>query len=215
MKLRQVLLILVLFITPIWASATHVVGGSLTYEHLGGATYRLTIKMYRDCGPTSVNLPGSATVDIRQPNGTIITSFALPRTQVTILNPPIDTCAFDPGVCVEEGIYTAIVNNLPPNPGGYHLTYRTCCRNASLVNVNNPLGSGSYYYTFIPDNSVYLTNSSPQWKNFTPVFVCQGNPLVFDHGATDKDGDSLAYAFYNPFDDNNPTFLEMQQHLLQ
>jgi gliding motility-associated-like protein len=209
MKLKQVLLILFLFIAPIWASATHVVGGSLTYEHLGGSTYRLTIKMYRDCGPTSVNLPGSATVEIRQPNGSSFIpnrDVVLPRTQVTILNPPIDTCAFDPGVCVEEGIYTAIVNNLPPNVGGYHLFYQTCCRNNSLVNVNNPLGSGSSYYNYIPDNSLVLTNSSPQWKNFTPVFVCQGNPLVFDHGATDKDGDSLAYDFYQPFDNNNPTF---------
>ncbi len=206
MKLKQVLLIAIFAITPFLTKATHVVGGSLTYEHLGGSTYRLTIKMYRDCGPTSVNLPNSATVRIRLPNGTFYANVVLPRTQVSVLNPPIDTCAFDPGVCVEEGIYTDIVNNLPPNPGGYHLWYTTCCRNNSLVNVQNPLSTGSAYYTFIPDNSIYLTNSSAQWKNFTPVFVCQGNPLVFDHGATDKDGDSLAYAFYQPFDDNAPTY---------
>jgi gliding motility-associated-like protein len=107
---------------------------------------------------------------------------------------------------VEEAIYTTIVNNLPPNPGGYHLYYTTCCRNGSLVNCNNPLNTGEAFYTFIPDNNVYLTNSSPQWKNFTPVFVCQGNPLIFDHGATDKDGDSLAYSFYNPFHNTAPTF---------
>lgn len=194
---------------PFVAKSTHVVGGSLTYEHLGGSTYRITFKMYRDCSPSSVQLPNNVRIEVRQPNGSNFSpdkDIIMPKTQVAQLDPPIDTCAFDPGICVEEAIYTTIVNNLPPNPGGYHMFYQTCCRNASLVNVNNPLSSGESFYTFIPDNSSILTNSSPQWKNFPPVFICQGNPLAFDHGATDKDGDSLVYSFYNPFDDNNPTF---------
>ena len=206
---KKLLFISLLILAPFIAKSTHVVGGSLTYEHLGGSTYRISFKMYRDCSPSSIQLPNSVRIEVRQPNGA---SFApdkdiiMPKTQVAQLDPPVDTCAFDPGICVEEAIYTTIVNNLPPNPGGYHLFYQTCCRNASLVNVNNPLGSGESFYTYIPDNSTVLTNSSPQWKNFPPVFVCQGNPLVFDHGATDKDGDSLSYSFYNPFDDNAPTF---------
>jgi gliding motility-associated-like protein len=210
MKLKKLILIISLFVAPFIANATHVVGGSLTYEHLGGSTYRISFKMYRDCGSGSAQLPNSVRVEVRRADGS---SFApdkdiiMPKTQIAVLNPPIDTCAFDPGICVEEAIYTTIVNNLPPNPGGYHLFFGYCCRNWSIVNIPNGGGGiGSSFYTFIPDNSLYLTNSSPQWKNFPPVFVCQGNPLVFDHGATDKDGDSLAYSFYNPFDDNAPTF---------
>jgi gliding motility-associated-like protein len=209
MKQRYFFLIVFLLACPFLVKATHVVGGSLTYEHLGGSTYRITFKMYRDCGPSSVDLPTSVRIEVRQPNGSNFSpdkDIIIPRTQKTILDPPIDTCAFDPGVCVEEAIYTTIVNNLPPNTGGYHMFYQTCCRNASVVNVNNPLSSGSSYYTHIPNNNTLLTNSSPQWKNFPPVFICQGNMLNFDHGATDKDGDSLVYAFYNPFEDNTPTF---------
>ncbi|OFY89159.1 MAG: hypothetical protein A3K10_14070 [Bacteroidetes bacterium RIFCSPLOWO2_12_FULL_31_6] len=209
MKLKYILLLAIIAIIPFWSMATHVVGGSLTYEHLGGASYRVTFKMYRDCSPSSVQLPNSVRIEVRQPNGSsfaIDKDIVIPKTQVAILDPSIDTCAYNPGVCVEEAIYTTIVNNLPPNPGGYHLFYTTCCRNASLINVNNPLSSGEGFYTYIPDNSLLLTNSSPQWKNFPPVFICQGNPLVFDHGATDKDGDSLAYSFYRPFEDNAPTF---------
>ncbi len=209
MRLYKFLLILVIFLVPFVTKATHVVGGSLTYEHLGGATYRITFKMYRDCKPSSIQLPNSVRIEVRQPNGSSFSpdkDIVMTKTQVSVLNPPIDTCAFDPGICVEEAIYTTIVNNLPPNPGGYHLFYQTCCRNSSLVNVNNPLNSGGSFYTFIPDNSLLLTNSSPQWKNFPPVFICQGNPLNFDHGATDKDGDSLSYSFYNPFDDFAPSF---------
>ncbi|GAB4248300.1 MAG: hypothetical protein Kow0079_00390 [Vicingaceae bacterium] len=189
--------------------ATHIVGGSLTYEHIGGSTYRVTLKLYRDCSPSSVFFPGSVRIEVRQPNGASFSpdkDIIIPLTTTQILNPPIDTCAYNPGVCVEEAIYTKVVNNLPPNNGGYHLFYTFCCRNASLVNVQSPLSTGEGFYTFIPDNNIYLTNSSPQWKNVTPVFICQGQPLNFDHGATDKDGDSLVYSFYNPFNDNNPTF---------
>ncbi|MCB0402907.1 MAG: PKD domain-containing protein [Flavobacteriales bacterium] len=207
--IKNILIVTLFLLAPYIAKSTHVVGGSLTYEHLGGSTYRITFKMYRDCSPSSVQLPNSVRIEVRQPNGASFSpdkDIVIPKTQVQVLNPPIDTCAFDPGICVEEAIYSTIVNNLPPNPGGYHLFFQTCCRNASLVNCNNPLNTGESFYTFIPDNSTTLTNSSPQWKNFPPVYVCQGNPLVFDHGATDKDGDSLAYSFYNPFDDNAPTF---------
>ncbi|PJA07555.1 MAG: hypothetical protein COX70_06240 [Flavobacteriales bacterium CG_4_10_14_0_2_um_filter_32_8] len=209
MKLKNFLLVVFITIIPIWTMATHVVGGSLTYEHLGGSTYKITFKMYRDCSPSSVQLPNSVRIEVRQPNGASFIpdkDIVIPKTQVAVLNPPIDTCAFDPGICVEEAIYSTIVNNLPPNLGGYHLFYATCCRNVSVINVVNPLSSGESFYTYIPDNSLLLTNSSPVWKNFTPVFVCQGNPLVFDHGATDKDGDSLAYSFYNPFHNTAPTF---------
>ena len=178
MKQKHLLLLVLIAMIPFWSMATHVVGGSLTYEHLGGATYRITLKMYRDCGPTSVQLPNSVRIEVRQPNGASFSldkDIVMPKTQVAILNPPIDTCAFDPGVCVEEAIFTTIVNNLPPNPGGYHLFYGTFARNNSIINLVNPGGTGESFYTYIPDNSLLLTNSSPQWKNFTPVFVCQGN----------------------------------------
>ena len=91
-QLYTLLLGLVLILSPFVAQATHVVGGSLTYEHLGGSTYRITFKMYRDCGPTSIQLPANVRIEVRQPNGA---SFApdkdivIPRTQVQQLDPPI------------------------------------------------------------------------------------------------------------------------------
>ncbi len=195
---------------PFIGKSTHIVGGSITYEHLGGATYRVTFKMYRDCGPGHANFPNNVRIEVRDQNGNSFSpdkDIIIPLTQTQVLNPPIDTCAFDPGICVEEAIYSKIVNNLPPQSGGYHLYFGYCCRNWSITNVPvTPGQTGASYYTYIPDNNSLLTNSSPQWKNFPPVFVCQGNPLTFDHGATDKDGDSLVYSFYHPFEDNNPSW---------
>lgn len=191
------------------AMATHVVGGSLTYEHLGGSTYRVTLKMYRDCTPGNAAFPGSVRIEVRDENGA---SFSPDKDIVinfpgaTAVQPYIDTCAANPGLCLEEAIYTRVVNNLPPRVGGYHLFYQYCCRNSTLDNVVNPLNTGETWYAYIPDNSSLITNSSPVWVNPPPVFVCQGQPMNYDHGATDSDGDSLVYSYYTPYDDNAPTW---------
>lgn len=205
---RILILLLYVFFCILPVKATHIVSGSLTYEHLGGATYRVTFKMYRDCAPGNANFPSTVTIQVRGLNGATFSpskNISIPLTMTQVLDPPIDTCAYNPGVCVEEAIYTKIVNNLPPNVGGYHLYYTYCCRNATIVNLS-PIYQGDAFYTYIPDNNIYLTNSSPVWKNFPPVFICQGQPLVYDHGATDIDGDSLVYSLYNPYRDNAPTW---------
>ncbi|MFN3916253.1 MAG: PKD domain-containing protein [Flavobacteriales bacterium] len=193
--------------------ATHIVGGSLTYEHLGGASYRLMLRLYRDCSPntvpTPINLGTSATVAIYYGNGAFYQNVSLPRVFYDVVTPNLDTCVADPGICVQEGLFTAIVNNLPPASGGYHLYYETCCRNGSVQNIVNPTGNpagGQAFYCRITDNTQLLTNSSPQWINPPPVFVCQGENINFNHGATDVDGDSLAYSFYTPFRNGGITF---------
>ena len=39
--------------SPYRADATHIVGGEVYYEKLAGNTYLVTLKVYRDCGPTN------------------------------------------------------------------------------------------------------------------------------------------------------------------
>lgn len=202
------LLVLALFLY-VGVFATHIVGGSLTYEHLGGATYRVTLKMYRDCSPGNAAFPGTVRIEVRDVNGNSFTpdkDIVIAFPGATPVQPYIDTCAANPGLCLEEAIYTSVVSNLPPQVGGYHLFYQYCCRNSTLDNVVNPLNTGESWYAFIPNNGALITNSSPVWTNPPPVFVCQGQPMNYDHGATDADGDSLVYSYYTPYDDNLPTF---------
>ncbi len=207
--MRRIPLLCLALLCSLFANATHIVGGSLTYSHLGGATYRITLKMYRDCRPTSVFFPASVTIEIRDVNGNNFSptkALTIPFTTSTMVNPYIDTCAVNPGICLEEASYVAVVNNLPPQTGGYQLYYNYCCRNNSLTNVVNPLNVGEGWYTHIPDESALITDDSPVWVNPPPVFVCQGNPINFNHGATDANGDSLHYSWYNVSDQNPPTF---------
>ncbi|MCU0434007.1 MAG: PKD domain-containing protein [Bacteroidia bacterium] len=212
---RLLPLLLLWLLLPFGLRATHVVGSSLTYEHLGGSTYRITLKMYRDCLPGNSAFPGSVRVEVRDTAGNSFLpdrDITLNFTTATIVNPAIDSCAVDPGLCLEEAIYTRVVNTLPPQPGGYHLFVQYCCRNYSLVNTNSnsTTNLGTSWYTYIPNNAQVITNSSPVWVQPPPVFVCAQQPIDFDYSATDLDGDSLVYSFFTPYEDDPPTFVNGQ-----
>lgn len=204
MKNKFLLLFISIFFFPFVTSATHIVGGSLTYEQLGGSTYRVTLKLYRDCDTGNTGFDANITIEVLQANGSAFSpskNITIALGTITRLNPYIDTCVVKPDVCVEEALYTKVVNNLPPVIGGYHLFWQRCCRNYTLSNVNSagPPYIGESFYTFIPDNNLLINNSSPSWVNSPPTFVCQGQPINFNHAATDADGDSLVYKFYNPY----------------
>ena len=52
------LMVLVLMLLGLEASATHIVGGEMSYEDLGDGMYRVRLVVYRDCGPANQNGTG-------------------------------------------------------------------------------------------------------------------------------------------------------------
>jgi gliding motility-associated-like protein len=63
------------------------------------------------------------------------------------------------------------------------------------VNIKNASTTGATYYIDIPPNNLAVCNTSAVFKNYPPQIICVKNPLVYDHSATDADGDSLSYQF--------------------
>ena len=119
------------------------------------------------------------------------------------LNPPItNPCLVQPDVCVERAIYTATVT-LPPVTGGYDIVYQRCCRNNGVANI--PQDQGATYLVHIPDPAQATCNNSPRFNNFPPMFVCVNAPIVFDHSATDPDGDQLVYSLCDPYEGGDAT----------
>jgi hypothetical protein len=61
-------------------------------------------------------------------------------------------------------------------------------------------------------SGAFISNSSPVFNLFPPLFICVNQPFSFNHAATDANGDSLVYSFYTPYDGDNglgpldPTF---------
>ena len=140
--------------------ATHIVGGTLTYIYNGGSSYTVTLKLFRDCSPSSAAFPGSVTIVVDGYNGAKFTpskDFTMNLGVVTLVPPVLDPCAIPPTPlpCVQQGVYTTTVNNLPPNPGGYHLYYQVVARNLSLTNINATCNCvGESFYAYIPGEPI-------------------------------------------------------------
>lgn len=202
MKLLWRILLLCVMLTAFTpARATHIVGGEIYYDCLGSNNYRITLKVYRDCINGVAPYDNPAYVGIFNSAGTLLDTVALPFPGSNLVPPTINSPCYTPptSVCVEEAIYQGIVN-LPPIPGGYVLSYQRCCRNNTILNLNNPGAVGSTYTIAIPPTNLAICNSSARYNNFPPIYLCEGAPLVFDHSATDPDGDSLVYELCDPYD---------------
>lgn len=183
-----------------YVGATHIIGGELIYDCLGANTYRLTLKIYRDCSPGTTGYDNPAYISIWDGNASpsFIDTVAIPFPGAVQLNfVTNDPCFVPPvGICVEEAIYTTIVT-LPVSPSGYVFAYQRCCRNNSIINIVDPGNNGTTYTETVPSSD--SCNNSPRFTNFPPIALCIDRPLVFDHSATDPDGDSLVYYICSPY----------------
>jgi gliding motility-associated-like protein len=200
--IRKILLVLCLLCLLIHhGSATHIVGGEITYRHLNNFKYEITLKIYRDChfGQAAYDDPTFITIFNSAGNVVERSRITFPGSQVLPIV-PIHPCLLPPtDVCVEEAIFIDTIN-LFPLPGGYRLVYERCCRNQSIKNLVNPLATGATYYAVIPDTAIVRRNSSPKYNNFPPIYICVNEELDFDHAATDLDGDSLVYELCTPYE---------------
>ncbi len=192
------------------AIASHMVGGDLTYECLGGNRYRITLIIYQDClrgraNAIAEDVPaylgifdnnGGNTVFIRDIVGdntgeTVIEELVPPNFDNDCVNNP-------PPICLRRVTFSKVYD-LPPSPSGYRVVYVRCCRNASILNINAPSRTGGTYFCTIPPSTEAVCNNSAKFKNFPPQIICINNPLNYDHSATDVDGDSLSYEFCDSY----------------
>ncbi len=174
--------------------ATHVVGGNITYECLGANQYEITLTFERDC-INGIAFDEVATVKIFDAGtNNLFQELELTDPEVVnILDIVTANCrVLGEEVCVDQAIYKGVVT-LPFDPSGYILSYRRCCRNFTLLNINDPLDTGATYHTTITEEGQTLCNSQAVFNQWPTIYLCQGEELVFDHSATDADGDSLVY----------------------
>jgi gliding motility-associated-like protein len=189
--------------------ARHIIGGVMTYECLGGNNYRFTLKMYRDCYCTMcADFDPVAYIAVYRCGsdvncGSLGQFNYFQRINVPLSGPPRDIeepdypCLIPPDICVEEGLYVFNLN-LPQSEESYHISYQRCCRNITINNIVNPENSGATFTVEITPEAQQLCNSSPVFNDFPPTVICAGAPLVFDHSATDPDGDQLVYELCSP-----------------
>lgn len=180
------------------SKASHIIGGEITYECLGSNQYLVTLILYRDC-TSFTPFDNPAYMSVFTQSGTYITNFTLTAPVITGIPAESDNPCLDApdDVCVEQAIYTKTIT-LAPSDEGYILVYQRCCRNAGIVNIETPSDIGASVTQEIPPTADAECNNSPVFNAFPPTVICVDDDIVFDHSATDADGDSLAYYFFWP-----------------
>ncbi|MBK8345719.1 MAG: PKD domain-containing protein [Bacteroidetes bacterium] len=203
-KLRLLLLLIPMLACIQQVNASHIIGGEIKYECIGENQYLVTLILYRDCTSlTPFDNPAYMTVFTQ--DGEYVTNFTLSAPVLSDVPAESDNPCLDApdDICVEQAIYTKTIT-LAASEVGYLLVYQRCCRNAGIVNLNAPEDSGATCTQEIPPNSAAECNNSPYFNDLPPTVICLDDPIVFDHSATDIDGDSLAYSFFWPYDGADP-----------
>ncbi|GIV33895.1 MAG: hypothetical protein KatS3mg031_1430 [Chitinophagales bacterium] len=202
--LQRLLCLIIIGSLAFHTEAAHIVGGDMYYACLGNNTYRITLKIYRDCNASGPNVAGfddPAYIAIYDASGFVVEVVEASLTSGPVRIPPEtqNPCLQAPAnVCVEEGTYS-FDRYLPPSAGGYDVVYIRCCRNATILNIQTPDEVGATYTVHIPGTNGVACNSSPYFSNFPPIVICVNEPIDFNHSAIDPDGDSLVYSLCTPY----------------
>lgn len=181
--------------------ATHIVGGDIYYDYLGNNNYKIYVVIFRDCNSNGAAYDDPLQLGIYNSNNDLVETVNIPFPGSEVLPIIFDNPCIDPptNICTERAIYTTTVN-LPPTSGGYTLAYQRCCRGPNITNLVSPEDTGLTLVSHIPGiptNAV--TNNAARFDNYPPLVICNNDDLVFDHSATDPDGDQLVYEFASPF----------------
>ena len=139
--MRRVLLLLVIIFSSFNATATHLMGGEITWTCIKDPSspdvgkYIFRMKLYRDCDGTTLSTI-SYPLDIwNHPTGNQVTLYWIESNDISpdcdvsnSGNPALD-CATNPVGAVEEYIYESQPIALPgiPPANGWHFTWDSCC----------------------------------------------------------------------------------------
>lgn len=196
----KLILALILSLSTFQVSASHLMGGNITYECLGNNTYIVKVELYRDCN--GITLPNTLSLSIESANCNINMNYSIP---LVANSPEIVTqiCSSAPDVCNDpSGVYGVqkytYIDSAVVLPSCNFLTdvtisYSDCCRNGAITTLNGGGGSGFYIETVL-DNTLPNCNNSPVF-DFDPIFyACIGDTAVYSHGVSDPDGDDLVFS---------------------
>lgn len=198
--LKRLITILSILFFQFQLQAAHIVGGDMFYDCIGGNTYRITVKLYRDCLSGGAEFDSNLPITVFNGSNIQIDNFSIPFPGSSLVDVFLDNpCITLPGdICVQEAIYTKVVT-LPPSGNGYTLAYQRCCRGPAVTNLVVPEEVGLTLTIDIPPSALATCNSSARFSNYPPLVICANQNIDFDHSATDPDGDELVYELCTPF----------------
>lgn len=218
--MSKLLSFLILLLFSHTSSATHIIGGEMTYEYVGpGAApntkqYRVTMILFR--GPGGATLINQYVVGVyNNDNNSKVIGTAENNNWLAVhdfVNPlpvpiNIDPCiSLAPTLNYTYKTYSFFIT-LPDNNNGYTVAFQTFSRQNSQSVIND---MGANYYTVIPGlNQLPTTEVDNSPKFGMPVSViCNNARFSLDFSASDFNGDSLVYSFCNALDGGGATLAD-------
>jgi hypothetical protein len=194
--LQYGLAVLFVLLTSSSIRASHAQGMDLTYTCIGPNAYTVTLKFFRDCD--GVSAPSSAVVSYSSASCGVSATVTLAQVGGAIDITPIcpsanSSCGSNGQFGTEQYTYSGTLT-LPANCGtDWVLGYSICCRNGIITTLNSPSNQSIYVGAQL-NNTLSPCNSSPTFNNIPTPIVCNNQPVLYNHGVTDPDGDSLAFS---------------------
>ncbi|HKK88994.1 MAG TPA: gliding motility-associated C-terminal domain-containing protein [Saprospiraceae bacterium] len=190
-------------------SATHIIGGELHYECLGGnGQYRVFITIYRDCDNGIADFDDPLFLGIFDEDTTQM-EFQLPLGQRDTLTPIVaDSCLIPPNICVETTEYVIDVT-LPEPVGGYYFSYVECCRNDDIVNIINDEQTGSVFLSYLSNEKYLECEDGLDFNDWPPLAICVDEPIDWDHSVIQDRipfGHTVEYSLCRPLSVPLPVF---------
>jgi len=192
--------------------AFHIVGGEIELVHVEGFTYNLNLIQYFDAAQADNPAPDQSVTVYIYENGTNakVDEYLLPLQFIQTVPYTTPDCAI--GQLQTLRPYYSRQVTLDPdkysNPAGYYAVWERCCRNASVVNLNNATGTNvgmTYVLEFpaIMKNGDPFVNSTPQL--FPPLsdYACINQLYYTSFAGIDVDGDSLVYSLKTPLNSSS------------
>lgn len=181
------------------AFATHNRAGEITYTHISGYKYGITVTTYTRIGPTITADRCELTVYFGDGD-----SAKAGRT-----NGPIAGCApYHEGVAISTDTKLNIyyIEHTYPGPGNYGITMEDQNRNAGICNIPGSVDASFFLRTELVINPFLPPNSSPTLLNPPIDNACVGQCFEHNPGAFDAEGDSLYYRLTICYANGAPIF---------
>ena len=204
--MKKLLLFITILLFGITSSyASHLMGGEITYKHISGNDYEVTLIVYNDCGGSTTT--GTGTLQVNFQSATCGLNFTEPiewfeTNDVSQVCPgQTTTCNGGTVAGTQQFVYRDTVTLIPCTD--WIINWNQGNRNGTINNLVNPTGTNLYLQTTL-DNVVGAFNNSPQFLNIPTPYLCINQLAIYSHAASDIDGDSLYYSFNTPLTTPGP-----------
>lgn len=174
------------------ALAGHYSGGNITYTCDGTGQYTVTLQLFVDCSGAAI-IPQDITFS--SDCGTTYTVLDLPPSEGAEVSQLCDaqlgnsTCNGGPLPGMRLYEFTTVQELASCDD--WTISWNICCR-ASSINLDGV--PGMYIETTV-HNATVLCEDSPVFTEDALPYVCVNQPVSYNFGVSDDEGDSLAYTF--------------------